>query len=93
MSKPLEITLIEPFFTGSHETWANGLRAHSRHNIKLLSLPGTNWRWRMRGGAMALAQAYLAEEHQPDLLLATDMLDLPTFLALTRKETHGVPTA
>jgi glycosyltransferase involved in cell wall biosynthesis len=93
MSKPLEITLIEPFMSGSHESWAKDLSKHSRHNIKILSLPGKNWRWRMRGGASALAQAFLDQEHQPDLLLATDMLDLPTFLALTRKKTHSLPCA
>jgi glycosyltransferase involved in cell wall biosynthesis len=93
MSESLEITLIEPFFTGSHKTWAHGLRAKSRHNIKILSLPGINWRWRMRGGSITLAQAYLAEKQQPDLLLASDMLDLATFLGLTREKTHDLPSA
>jgi glycosyltransferase involved in cell wall biosynthesis len=93
MSETLEITLIEPFLTGSHEVWAKGLCSHSRHNIKVLSLPGRNWRWRMRGGAITLAQAFLAENHQPDLLLATDMLDFPTFLGLTRQQTQTLPSA
>ncbi len=93
MSEALEITLIEPFLTGSHEVWAKGLCEHSRHNIKVLALPGRNWRWRMRGGAITLAQNFLAEKHQPDLLLATDMLDFPTFLGLTREQTHSLPSA
>lgn len=93
MSKTLEISLIEPFFTGSHKNWAQGLRANSRHNIKILSLPGANWRWRMRGGSISLAQAYLVEKQQPDLLLASDMLDFSTFLGLTREKTHHLPSA
>lgn len=44
----------------------------------------------MHGGAVTLARRFLAAELKPDLILATDMLDLTTFLALTRSDT---PTA
>jgi len=38
----------------------------------------------MHGGAVTLASRFLASNHRPELILATDMLDLTTFLALTR---------
>lgn len=47
----------------------------------------------MHGGAVSLARQFLAGNHAPDLLLATDMLDLATFLALTRRRSAGIPTA
>ncbi|HJV35807.1 tRNA-queuosine alpha-mannosyltransferase domain-containing protein [Geomonas sp.] len=83
----MRITLIEPYCTGSHAAWAHEYARHSRHQVDLLTLPGRNWKWRMHGGAVTLAGRFLAEGKRTDLILATDMLDLTTFLALTRKAT------
>jgi len=47
----------------------------------------------MHGGAITLAQKFLSQNHKPDLLLATDMLDFTTFLSLTRKTTAHIKTA
>jgi hypothetical protein len=89
----VRILLIEPYFTGSHAAWANGFAQHSQHQIDILSLPGRFWKWRMHGGAVTLAQEFLASDVTPDLILVTDMLDLTTFLALTRDKTANIPTA
>ncbi|MDP6244974.1 MAG: DUF3524 domain-containing protein, partial [Myxococcota bacterium] len=32
----MNILLIEPYFTGSHKSWAKGLKNHSNHKIDLL---------------------------------------------------------
>lgn len=87
------ITLLEPYFTGSHARWARGLARQSRHKIQLLRLPGRFWKWRMHGGAVTLARMFLEEDVEPDLIVATDMLDLTTYLALTRQRTANVPAA
>lgn len=87
----LKILLIEPFFTGSHQSWAEGFQAFSQHEIKILSLKGRHWKWRMHSGAVTLARLFLVDTYQPDLILATDMLDLPTFLGLTRLRTANIP--
>lgn len=91
--QPLQILLLEPFLGGSHASWAKEYQAHSRHNLQILGLPGKYWKWRMHGGAVTLARQFLAGDYCPDLLLATDMLDLATFLALTRKRTAAIPAA
>ncbi|RMG85515.1 MAG: DUF3524 domain-containing protein [Bacteroidetes bacterium] len=88
----MKICLLEPFFTGSHRAWAEGLARSSRHQIRLATLPGRHWKWRMFGGAVALAEQQSCDE-PPDLLLASDMLDLSTFLALTRHHTAHIPAA
>ncbi len=88
----MKITLLEPFMTGSHATWAREYAAHSHHDVEILALQGKHWKWRMHGGAVTLARKFLAGGYCPDLLLATDMLDLTTFLALTRKVTADIPT-
>jgi len=89
----VHILLLEPYYTGSHAAWATGYAAHSRHQVTVLSMPGRFWKWRMHGGAVTLARQFLAMKTKPDLILATDMLDLTTFLALTRARTGCLATA
>src|SRR5438093_8004810 len=87
------IVLLEPYDSGSHAAWLRGYQRHSRHHIDILSLPGQWWQWRMQGGAVTLARLFLDSGLSPDLIVASDMLDLTTFLALTREKTAHVPTA
>ena len=47
----------------------------------------------MHGGAVALAKKFNELKRLPDLILATSMLDLTTFLALTRQKSAGIPVA
>jgi glycosyltransferase involved in cell wall biosynthesis len=78
----MRIWLVEPYYTGSHRAWADGYKAHSRHDLRLLALPGRFWKWRMQGGALTLAREAQALGEQPDLILASDMLNVPVFLSL-----------
>jgi len=89
----LRVWLLEPYSSGSHRAWAEGFRAHSQHQVVPLVLPGRFWKWRMHGGAVTLARQALSLREQPHVILATDMLDLTTFLALTRERCHDVPAA
>ncbi len=87
------IHLFAPFFSGSHQRWAEELAMFSSHEIRLFTLPGRHWKWRMHGAAVELARQFLQQEEDPDLILTTDMLDTSTFLALTRPRTAKVPVA
>ena len=89
----MHVTVIEPYTTGSHAVWLAGLRQFSRHEVAALTLPGRFWKWRMHGGAVALGRLFLEQVGHTDLLLATDMLDLATFLGVTRAKTNRLPTA
>lgn len=89
----MKILLIEPYFGGSHKRWAIELQQYSTHEIELLTLSAHHWKWRMHGGAIALAQKYTPSEQRPDLILATDMLDFGLFLSLTRSWSSGIKTA
>lgn len=91
--KKLNIILLEPFYSGSHKQWAEGFKKHSKHNIQILSLPGRHWKWRMHGGAVSLAKQFNELKGSPDLILATSMLDLTTFLSLSRKRSANIPVA
>lgn len=87
----MHVLLIEPYDMGSHAVWARGVQRYSAHTVELLTLPGRFWKWRMHGAAVTLAPNILARERMPDLIVATDMLDVTTLLALTRARTAQTP--
>jgi glycosyltransferase involved in cell wall biosynthesis len=87
------ILLLEPYNTGSHALWLRNLQHFSRHTITALTLSGSYWQWRMQGGAVTLARLFNQSDLAPDLIVASDMLNLPVFLALTRRRTAHVPCA
>jgi len=89
----MNLLLLEPYFGGSHRAWAEGYAAHSRHAVTLLTLPARFWKWRMQGGAVTLAEEARALDAKPDLILASDMVNLPAFLGLTRDLFSDVPVA
>jgi glycosyltransferase involved in cell wall biosynthesis len=89
----MRISLLAPYYTGSHQQWVDGLARHSSHTIMPFTLPGRFWKWRMHGGAVTLANKYLAGQLPTDLFLTTDMLDVTTFQALTRHHTSDTPFA
>lgn len=93
MDAPKNILLVEPFLGASHARWAEGLARHSQHHIQILGLPARHWKWRMHGGAVTLAKAFMDLATLPDLILATDMLDLTSFLSLTRRRSSHIPVA
>lgn len=74
------VLLVEPYFSGSHQTWAEGYVKHSRHEVDLLTLPGRFWKWRMFGGSLSLARQSASFLQAPDVLLTSDMLDLAAFM-------------
>ncbi len=87
----MKILLIEPFFTASHQQWATSFATKSKHDIHLLKLEGRHWKWRMHGAAITLAKQYLNIEFKADLILATDMLDITSFMAIAKKKITQSP--
>jgi glycosyltransferase involved in cell wall biosynthesis len=91
----MRILLLSPYHGGSHRAWAEGYQGTSAHDVSLLTLPAHFWKWRMHGGAITLGRRWLesASDPVPNLILSTDLLDLTTFLALTRTRTAAIPVA
>ncbi len=77
----MKYLFIESFSIGSHALFANGLKDHSSHTIDLIEMPGENFRWRMLGAAL-----YMAENiPTPDIydgIIVTDLFNLADFKAL-----------
>ncbi len=95
MERALDVVVLEPYCTGSHAAWLDGWRRHGACRIEALTLDGVWWKWRMHGGAVTLArrwnEAVARGRRAPDAFVATDMLDVTTFQALTRSSTAHVP--
>lgn len=87
----MNICHIEPFYSGSHKQFVDQLKDHSKHNFTLLTMDGKFWKWRMYGAAVTMAEQFNQLEVLPDLVLVSDMIDLSTFVSLTRKRLGDIP--
>ena len=94
MTGALRIAAVEPYLGGSHRHFLEGLQRHSRHRIELFTLPPRMWKWRVRGGALALAPQINAAAVAGggfDLLFCSDYVNVPDLRALLRPELRRVP--
>ncbi|MCP3974153.1 MAG: DUF3524 domain-containing protein [bacterium] len=79
----MRIAIIEPYYGGSHQAWADGYRARSRHEVTLFTHEARFWKWRMHGSYVTLGAAFVehVDDQGPfDLILASDMLHIPAFI-------------
>lgn len=89
----MRIALLSPYHTGSHRAWADGYQKASRHDVSLETLTGQFWKWRMHGAAPDLAARTPSAAEDADVVLATDILDLATYVGLSRRNKPPVPIA
>ena len=78
------VLFLDPYHGPSHCALSTVLRDRSRHDVALLTLPPRKWKWRMRGAALAFEAPARALARPPQILVATDMLNLPELLGLLR---------
>ncbi len=86
----MRIALLESYYGGSHKAWADGYKTFSAHDIDLVTLPAQFWKWRMQGAAISFARLLASK---PDLILASSMIDLSIFRALTYRQLGDAPIA
>lgn len=88
----LAVLAVEPWLGGSHARFLETWRARSAHDVAVIGLPARHWKWRMQGGAFALARrAARAGRACPDVVLASDYLDLARFRGYLPPAWAGVP--
>lgn len=93
-SRPIRILAMEPYYGGSHKSFLDGWREHSSCEFTLLTLPAYKWKWRMRHGAVTFAEkcrTLIADGRGFDLVWASDMLDLATFVGLAPDPIRSLP--
>jgi glycosyltransferase involved in cell wall biosynthesis len=92
----LKVFLVSGFHGGSHRTWAEGYLAASSHDVHLVSLPGSFWKWRLAGGFVSLAESVVELAEQvgpPDVILATSMVDVAGLRGLVDPRLGTTPMA
>ncbi|BBO71994.1 glycosyl transferase family 1 [Desulfosarcina alkanivorans] len=77
----MRFLFIEPFYGGSHQDFARGLAAHSRHDIHLMTLPARFWKWRMRGAALHFVRT-IDDVSAYDGIITSGLMSLSDFTAL-----------
>jgi glycosyltransferase involved in cell wall biosynthesis len=77
----MKFLFIEPFSIGSHALFAKGLAEHSAHDIDLVEMPGKNFRWRMLGAALYMADN-IRNIEKYDGVIVTDLFNLADFKVL-----------
>ena len=88
------VLLVEPWLAGSHQAWAEGWSATSRHRVDVVGLPGRAWRWRLRGGALPLAEqlgAWVAGNGDPDVVVVSGLVDVAQLLGLASRSLQTRP--
>ncbi|RLE15602.1 MAG: hypothetical protein DRJ28_03725 [Actinobacteria bacterium] len=92
----MRIALVEPYYGGSHQAWADGYSASSGHEVTMITHPARFWKWRMHGAFLTLADG-LAEDivinGPPDAILASSMMNVAAFAGAIRHMAAGVPIA
>lgn len=89
---PLRVLALEPYLGGSHRAFLDGLRGHSRHEVTVLGLPARKWKWRMRHAAVEFTRR-ARRAAPPDLILASDFLNVAEFSGLLPPRWQRVPRA
>jgi len=92
----VRIALVEPYYGGSHEAWADGYRVSSAHDVSLIEHGSRFWKWRMHGGFLTLAEQLdvdIQTNGVPDVIMASTMMNVAAFAGAVRSMAPGVPIA
>ncbi len=90
----MRLLAVEPYYGGSHRAFLDGWRSHSRHTWDLLTLPAHHWKWRMRLGAVTLAEqarALVSRGQSYDVVVCSSMLDVACWRSLAPVAMAQVP--
>jgi len=90
----MDVLALEPYYGGSHQAFLDGWSARSRHEWAVLSLPGHNWKWRMRHAPVTFAERLADADERGrgwDVLFCSDMLDLSAFRGLAPPPVRRLP--
>ncbi len=90
----MKVLALEPWYGGSHRNFLEGFAKHSRHDIHTITMSARFWKRRMHGAAVTMARKtidWIEQGNKPDAIFASDMLNIPAFLALTRSHLSDVP--
>jgi len=69
------LAFLEPYYAGSHKYFADGLKRCFPEQIKLFTLEGRHWKWRMHGSAVTFAGMVEKSGEKFDAVAAASLTD------------------
>ncbi len=90
----MNILVLEPWYGGSHRNFVDGLIRHSEHTFHSVTMAARFWKWRMHGAAVTMAKKSiqaLEDGFMPDLIFASNMVNLPGFSRLNEASVRRCP--
>lgn len=87
----MKILAINPFHGGSHKAFLDGWVKRSRHQWTVLTLPDTQWRWRMLSSAAYFAEKLRDMDGKWDVLFCTSMMNVAEFRGLAPPSAAQLP--
>ena len=87
----MKILALEPFYSGSHRYFIDGLITGSKHEWDLYTLSGNTWRWRMRHSAIYFAEKIKQEGKDFDLIFCTSMVNVAELRGMLPQRYRNVP--
>ncbi|MDQ7086380.1 MAG: DUF3524 domain-containing protein [Acidobacteriota bacterium] len=94
VTRSIDAVFVESFAGGSHEAFAEGWLARSRHRWRRLGHRASSAKeWRLRAGALALAPRLGALDPPPRAVVATSLVDLAHLRALSGLDRRRRPPA
>ncbi|MHC5111096.1 MAG: tRNA-queuosine alpha-mannosyltransferase domain-containing protein [Planctomycetota bacterium] len=91
----MKITILEPYYGGSHRSFVDTFMRLTRHECTLSTLPARKWKWRMRGASLWYTQdrcRHLWESREnTDLIFCSDMLSVADLRALLPPTWRNIP--
>ena len=66
---------LEPYYSGSHKYFADGFKECFPEQIKLLTLQGRHWKWRMHGSSVTFADMIEKSGEKFDTIIVSSLAD------------------
>ena len=86
----LDVLALEPWMGGSHARFLESWQTRSRHRVVIEGLAPRHWKWRMEASAWELGRK-LANRQRPDVLFASDYVDLARLVGFLPPDWGDVP--
>ena len=71
----MNLAFLEPYYSGSHKYFADGLKNCFPAQIQLFTLEGRHWKWRMHGSAITFAGMIEKSGEKFDTVTAASLTD------------------
>ena len=69
------LAFLEPYYAGSHKYFADGFKKCFPEQIRLFTLEGRHWKWRMHGSAVTFAEMIEKSGQKFDTVAAASLTD------------------